>query len=234
MRTFWLLVLAFVLPVAAGAQETRGNISGTIRDNQGVILGASVKITNVETKVSQTLVTNGSGYYEAPLLIPGTYEVTAQVQGFKTATRSNIVLGVGQQVNVPFTLEVGGISEEVNVTSQAPVLDTNSVSSGANFDTHLLESLPMFSNMPIMLARFASGVNPNDQQVQVSQGNVDNTNLAAGTALGNVNNATGSNNYSIDGANNNGTNRRLAISPNADIVQEMRVESSASSGIRRI
>ena len=79
---FCALLFAFLLPTAAGAQETRGNISGTIRDNQGVIPGAAVKITNVDTKVSQNLVTNSSGYYEAPLLNPGTYEVTVQMQGF--------------------------------------------------------------------------------------------------------------------------------------------------------
>jgi hypothetical protein len=217
-----VFVLAILLSAAAAAQETRGNISGTIRDSQGVIPGASVKITNGDTKVSQSLVTNGSGYYEAPLLIPGTYAVSVQVQGFKTATREGIVIGVGQQVNVSLTLEVGGVTEEVKVTAEAPLLDTNSVSSGANFDRRLVDALPMFSNMPIMLARFSSGVNPNDAQPQVSQGNVDNTNLAAGTALGNV----GSNNYSIDGANNNGTSRRLAISPNSDSIEEMRVESS--------
>jgi hypothetical protein len=220
------LLFAILLPGAAGGQETRGNISGTVRDDQGVVPGASVTITNVETGVGQDRVTNGSGYYEAPLLNPGTYRVTVQMQGFKSAARTDIVLGVGAQVNVSFTLEVGAITEEVRVTAEAPLLDTNSVSSGANFDRNLIDALPMFSNMPIMLVRFAPGLNPNDAQPQVSQGNVDNTNLAAGTALGNVNNATGSNNYSIDGANNNGTDRRLAISPNSDVIQEMRVESS--------
>jgi len=221
---FCALLGAVLLPLAAAAtaQETRGNISGTVRDAQGVVPGATVKITNIDTKVSQTLVTNGAGYYEAPLLNPGGYDVSVQMPGFKSASRSNIVLGVGAQVNVSFTLEVGAITEEVKVTAEAPLLDTNSVSSGANFDRRLVDALPMFSNMPIMLARFSSGVNPNDAQPQVSQGNVDNTNLAAGTALGNV----GSNNYSIDGANNNGTARRLAISPNSDSIEEMRVESS--------
>jgi hypothetical protein len=220
--TLCALLVASLLPCALAAQETRGNISGTVRDPVGVVPGATVKIANVDTKVSQTLVTNGSGYYEAPLLTPGTYDVSVQLPGFKSASRSGVVLGVAAQVNVSFTLEVGAVTEEVNVTAEAPLLDTNSVSSGANFDRRLVDALPMFSNMPIMLARFSSGVNPNDAQPQVSQGNVDNTNLAAGTALGNV----GSNTYTIDGANNNGTSRRIAISPNSDSIEEMRVESS--------
>ena len=183
-RTLWLLILAVLLPLTTTAQETRGNISGTVRDAQGVVPGAMVRITNVDTKLSQSLVTNGSGYFEAPLLNPGNYEVTVQMTGFKTAGRNDIVLGVGQQVTVPFMLEVGAITEEIVVRAQAPLLDTASLTSGANFDTRLVDSLPMFSNMPITLSRFSPGLNVNDAQTQVSQGYVDNTSLSAGSLLG--------------------------------------------------
>ena len=232
-RAVWLFILGVLLPGIAVAQETRGNISGTVRDSQGVIPGAAVTITNIDTKVSQSLVTNSSGYFEAPLLNPGNYEVNVQVAGFRAATRTGIVLGVGQQLTVPFTLEVGALTESITVAAEAPLLDTNTVSSGANFDTRLVDALPMFSNMPITLARFAAGVNVNDQQTQVSQGYVDNTSLSAGSALGlplagtqPVPPAFGGNTYTIDGANNNGSNRRIASSPNSDMVQEMRVESA--------
>jgi hypothetical protein len=98
----------------------------------------------------------------------------------------------------------------------------------------------MFSNMPITLSRFSPGVNVNDQQTQVSQGYVDNTSLSAGSGLGLPLGGTqptppsfGGNNYTLDGANNNGSSRRIAASPNADMIQEMRVESAnfdASTG----
>ena len=80
----------------------------------------------------------------------------------------------------------------------------------------------MFSNMPIMLTRFAAGVNPSTNQSLVSQGFADGTTQAAGAAFGGV----GSNTYSIDGATNSGSGRRIAASPNSDMIQEMRVESS--------
>src|SRR4029453_9359496 len=114
----WLCLLGILLPCAAAAQETRGNISGTVRDEQGVVPGASVKITNVDTQVSQNLVTNGSGYFEAPLLNPGNYEVTVQMTGFKSATRNNIVLGVGQQVTMALVVELGPKPEEVTLTGE--------------------------------------------------------------------------------------------------------------------
>jgi hypothetical protein len=223
------LVLCLVAAVSALAQETRGNISGTVQDAQGVVPGATVKITSVETNASQVLVTNSTGYFEAPLLQPGRYTVAVEMPGFKPMVREGVVLAVGQQVTLGFTLEVGGVNERVTVTAESPVLDTTSVSSGANFDTRLVDSLPMFGNMPVMLARYAPGVNPNANQPNLSQGFVDGPNAAAGTAIGGV----GSNTYTIDGATNAGSARRLASSPNADMIQEMRVESSnfdASTG----
>src|SRR5687767_8077536 len=240
-RTFWLGLLGVLVPLGIAAQETRGNISGTVRDAQGVVPGAMVAVTNVDTQVSQNLVTNDSGYFEAPLLNPGNYEVNVQMPGYKAAVRGSIMLGVGQQLTVPFMLEVGAISEEIIVRGEAPLLDTNSVSSGANFDTRLVDSLPMIANMPITVSRFSPGVNVNDAQTYVSQGYVDNTSLSAGSLLGlplagTQNPATppvGGNNFTLDGANNNGSNRRIAASPNSDMIQEMRVESAnfdASSG----
>ena len=90
-RLVWLALLLAVLPATAAAQETRGNISGTVRDSSGVVPGASVQIRNVDTNVKQDLVTNGSGYYEAPLLNPGTYEVTVGMNGYRKATRASVV-----------------------------------------------------------------------------------------------------------------------------------------------
>jgi Carboxypeptidase regulatory-like domain len=233
-RTFWFGLLAVLLPLGIAAQETRGNISGTVRDAQGVVPGAMVAVTNVDTQVTQNLATNDSGYFEAPLLNPGNYSVTVQMTGFRSATRTNIVLGVGQQLTVPFVLEVGAITEEVLVRAETPLLDTTSLSSGANFDSRLVDSLPMFSNMPITLSRFSPGLNVNDAQTQVSQGYVDNTSLSAGSLLGlplagtqnPLTPPVGGNNYTLDGANNNGSNRRIAASPNSDMIQEMRIESA--------
>src|SRR5687768_4752980 len=139
MRLWIGLLITVLVALPAQAQETRGNISGTVRDSDGVVPGAAVTIANVDTGISQQLVTNQSGYYEAPLLNPGTYTVTVELAGFRKASRTNIMLGVGQQVSVPFTLEVGALSEEIVVRGEAPLLDTTAVSSAANFDTHLVE-----------------------------------------------------------------------------------------------
>ena len=82
MRKWLTIACALVAVLIAGsaaAQETRGTISGTVRDKDGVLPGANVTITNTGTNVSQQLVTNGSGYFEAPLLIAGAYEVSVEI-----------------------------------------------------------------------------------------------------------------------------------------------------------
>ena len=143
--------------------------------------------------------------------------------GFKTTTRSGIVLAVGQQVSVPFTLEVGQVTEQVTVTAEAPLLDTARSRPAQNFDSRMVEGLPMFSNMPIMLARFAAGREPVDEPDAGVAGLRGRHHAGAPAApIGGV----GSNNYTIDGATNNGSGRRIAASPNSDMIQEMRVESS--------
>ena len=222
MRMLVSVLIFLAAATGVSGQETRGTISGTVQDAQGVVPGATVRITNTATNTTQVLTTNSTGYFEAPLLQSGNYRIVVEMASFKTITRDGVALAVGQQINLPFTLEVGNINEQVTVTGVAPVLDTTSVSSGANFDSQQINALPMFSNMPVGLARFAPGVNPDADQPPMSQGFVTGPSEASGTAIGNV----GSNTYTIDGATNAGFNRQLSTSPNADMIQEMRVETS--------
>src|SRR4029079_6194032 len=104
-------LLVFLVTAVVSAQETRGNISGTVRDKDGVIPGAAVKITNTETGVSQQLVTNSSGYFEAPLLNAGTYEVVVEIANFKTFRQTGIGLAVGQAISLQAPLDVGKNAE---------------------------------------------------------------------------------------------------------------------------
>ena len=153
------LLAGLALPLAAAAQETRGKISGTVRDSSGVIPGASVKVTNVDTERQP------EPRHQRVRLLRGAAPQSRHLRRDRAdgrvqdGRRDGIVLGVGQQVNVPFTLEVGEVTEEVIVTAETPLLDTTSRQSAAHFDTRLVESLPMFSNMPITLSRFAPGTN---------------------------------------------------------------------------
>ena len=230
------LAAVVALSTSAAAQETRGKISGTVRDSDGVVPGASVKITNTDMNVTKTVTTNESGYFEAPLLIPGSYAVSVQMPGYKSVdAQRHRRSASAKQLTVPFTLEVGQISEEILVTADTPLLDTSvAVIVGRQLRQRVWSRACRCSRTCRSRWRASRRARTSTmQQTQVSQGYVDNTSLSAGSGLGLPLGGTqptppsfGGNNYTLDGANNNGSSRRIAASPNSDMIQEMRVESS--------
>jgi hypothetical protein len=106
-------VLAVVsAPVGAAAQAVYGSLSGSVTDNSGGALpGVSVAITSLERNIVDTVVTNESGIYAKDRLLPGTYEVKAELAGFKTAVVPRVTVSVDTQTPVNFKREVGAISE---------------------------------------------------------------------------------------------------------------------------
>src|ERR1700683_1701084 len=113
----WLLPALFLfLPLPIWAQAT-GTIGGTVTDPTGAVIpGAKITAKRVETGVSQSTVTGGAGTYTIPNLVVGTYDVTAEGGGFKTAAATGITLDVSQQREVDFKLTVVGVESTVEVT----------------------------------------------------------------------------------------------------------------------
>jgi len=212
-----------LLAAGAGlvAQDTRGALSGTVTDAQGaVVTGAAVTVANTGTGTTTKLTTNASGYYEAPLLLAGEYQVTVESTGFKKMVRSGITVGIGDRLQVDIRLEVGGTTESVTVTSEAPMLDTNAVTTGRSITHREVMDLPVLGNNISMLARIAPGVQvPGTTQFLV-QGQV------GGGSAYSMPGGVGGNEWSMDGASTNGTDRRVAIMPSPDIVDEFRIETS--------
>ena len=126
---FWIVAIAALTLGAAPAmaQLTTGTIAGLVKDDTGGALpGAEVTLTNVNTGVARTIFTNDLGRYEAVSLPVGTYDVSASLSGFTTKVSRGLVLTIGGNPVVDFTLEVGGISQEIVVTGDAPLLETTS------------------------------------------------------------------------------------------------------------
>ena len=120
-----LLALA-VLPLAAAALAAQsGAITGRVTDSTGsVVVGAKVAVTNTETGVRREVESNAQGYYTAPLLVRGLYTVQASQTGFKEIVRSNLNLDEGQTMRLDIGLEVGQVSERIEVSGGAPLLET--------------------------------------------------------------------------------------------------------------
>src|ERR1051325_8729441 len=126
-----LFAAMLVMGVAAMAQEFRGTILGRITDSSGAVIGgAAIQVINSDTNVTVSTTSNQDGNYQVPFLNPGNYNVIVDHPGFKKTERQNIRVSVTSQVALDFTLEVGAVSETVNVTASAPLLNTNDADLG--------------------------------------------------------------------------------------------------------
>lgn len=136
MRRLYVLLIAMIGMAAwSPAQESRGTIFGTVTDPQGAaVAGVEVAVTNVDTNATKRTVSNESGYWEVPLLDPGNYSVTVEKTGFRKFVRKGIELNVNSRASIDVVLQLGSVTEVVNVVEQAPLLETSSASAGRVVD----------------------------------------------------------------------------------------------------
>ena len=112
MRVFAAIALLCAMTTAALAQTIRGTVTGTVSDSTGAVLpGVTITLTNVATGVSATAVSNQQGGYTVPLVPPGTYEVAAELSGFKKYLRTGLVVEISQTTRLDVSLQVGTVSE---------------------------------------------------------------------------------------------------------------------------
>ena len=141
-----LAVTLLLLCCVAAGQGLFGTISGTINDSTGAVVpNAPVKVTNINTGVVRSYVTNSAGLYSATSLNPGVYSVEANARGFKAAIARDINVEVNANPKVDLTLQVGESSQVVEVTSDAPILQTQQSNLGQTVTRRELEQLPTFS-----------------------------------------------------------------------------------------
>jgi hypothetical protein len=150
------LCLALVCAMPAFAQIEGGSISGTLSDVQGGVLPGA-EVTAAGTDATQTFITDAEGAYRFLNLPPGTYTISAALQGFTALTRENVVVAVGRNVLLPLTLEVGSITETVVVTTAAPLVDPRPIGTATNFTAGELTKIPT-SRDPFSLMRTVPGV----------------------------------------------------------------------------
>ena len=128
----------------AHGQAVYGSIAGTVTDNSGAVLpGVAVTITSVQRKTADTVVTDENGRYTRERLLPGSYEVRAELQGFKLAVVPEVTVAVDTQTPVNFPMEVGQVAEEVTVTGGSPLLKTDRADVSTRFEQRQLTELPV-------------------------------------------------------------------------------------------
>ena len=129
-------LVAFALAVTglAAAQETTGSLQGQVTDPQGLAVpGATVTVTGPQG--ARTFVTDAEGRWVAPFLTPGLYTVRVELQGFKASEQQNIQVQLASRREVNLRLETGGLTETVQVTGAAPIIDVRSTTVGGVLDS---------------------------------------------------------------------------------------------------
>ncbi|HKM86921.1 MAG TPA: carboxypeptidase regulatory-like domain-containing protein [Terriglobales bacterium] len=223
----WLISLSSVLSLCLicstllSAQSTGGRILGRVSDSSGAVLaGVKVTATNEATGVSRDTQTNDSGEYGFPQVPVGTYTISFDLTGFKTNERKGIMVDLNQVITLNSVLQIGETKETVEVTSEAPIVDTTSTQLGAVMDARQVSNLPLNSRDTYQLLQLQPGV----------QG-VGGSDLFYGSNTAgavSVNGGRGrSNNFSVNGGDGNDLFvNGPAIQPSPDSIEEFRVLSN--------
>jgi hypothetical protein len=126
IRTALLSLCLALLASPAMAQFDRSQVSGRVKDSQGgLVPGATVTVTNQQTRQSTTAVTDETGFYTFPNLASGKYTITTELQGFKKVVRPDVTLDAAASITLDFTLETGALTESVTVTADTPIVTTD-------------------------------------------------------------------------------------------------------------
>jgi len=155
------LLLTLLMSLSLYAQLNRGSITGVLSDSTGAVIpSAKVTVTNLSNGAAYETKTNGNGQFSAPNLPPGSYEVAFEAASFKRLVRSGIELGATEVARVDATLEVGAVTESVQISAQAEKLQTETPEVGTSLRNRELIDLPLSFGGARLAENFAFKVSP--------------------------------------------------------------------------
>src|SRR5260370_2933633 len=220
-----ILLIALALPLSA---QNFAEVTGAVFDATGAVMaGAEVTAVSTSTNQVRRATTNETGNYSLPYLVPGVYDVRVERSGFKVATRKGVELQVGAIARIDFKLEVGEITQQVEVTGGAPLLNTETAALGTVIEDRRNADLPLNGRNFLQLGTLSPNVTTEGGAGGASglQGGArSNTSLSiAGQRLE-------YNRYTLDGVENTDPNfNSYIIQPSVDALQEFKVQTGIYS-----
>jgi hypothetical protein len=214
-----LSLLAALCAVAHFALAQTSQLTGRITDaSSAVVAGASVTAANTETGISRKTASNDEGYYTVASLPPGNYRITVQMDGFKPISQDGVTLVVDQVARIDFTLQVGDVTQVINIEGSAPILEKETSTLGTLVDNKRILELPLLGRNPYSLVNLIPGARA-PQSFNALPVDMFTTQFVS------INGARGNQNeFLLDGApNTNPGNAGPTIFPSADSVQEFKV-----------
>jgi hypothetical protein len=216
-----VVAVSLLAPRVTSAQAVYGSVAGTVTDESGAVLpGVSVTITSVERKTVDTVVTNESGYFSKERLLPGNYEVKAELSGFKTAVVPSVRVSVDTQTPLDVKLAVGQLTETVEVTGGSPLLKTDRADVSTTFDQRQLTEAPVLDRN---FTKFIL-LTPGTQQLTWQHAASENPQGSTQTMVnGQSFSGTG---YQLDGTENRDPILGIiVINPNLEAIGEAKITS---------
>ncbi len=204
------------------AQSYYGGLRGAALDqNGGALAGARITLTNDGTNAARSALTGSAGEFVFNEVVPGTYSILAEAPGFKKFEQRGVIVGTQQQVSVDVKLEVGQVTESIQVTEAVPLVEASNASQGQVIDNQKLVELPNLGRNPFMLSKLAQNVvpvgNPAYNRMEDQSGS-SQISIAGGPVRGN--------NYLIDGVPITDATNRAIIIPSLEAVEEVKIQAN--------
>ena len=228
---FAALAFSPIILIPVSAQVTGATLSGTVTDQSGAVVPKTgISIKNIATGVTRGVTTDPAGFYSAPNLLPGTYEVTAAAPGFSSEAQTGITLTVGAQQVLNFTLRVGQMAQTVEVAGEAPTVQLASSAISAVVNSTTVRELPLNGRSWTDLATLQPGVSAIQTQTTFAVG-ADRGNRGFGNQITVAGDRPEQNNYRLDGVSINDFNNAapgsvLGGDLGVDAIQEFSVITS--------
>jgi hypothetical protein len=206
----------------AVAQSYYGSLRGIVQDQAAASVGqARVTLTNAGTAEVRSTISAGDGEYVFNQVVPGTYIVSVEHPGFKKFERTGIAVATQQQIAVDIKLELGAVTQSVQVTEEVPLVETANASEGQVVDNQKLTELPNLGRNPFMMSKIAQNVvqvGPPAYNRMEDQSGSSMISIAGGPVRGN--------NYLLDGIPITDANNRAIIIPSLEAVQEVKIQAN--------
>jgi Carboxypeptidase regulatory-like domain/TonB dependent receptor len=223
-----IVILQVTVLVSAQASYT-AQVRGAITDSShAVVSGAKVTITNDGTNISSETVSDGNGYFLFASLRPDSYTIRVEAPGFQVKEEKNVVLGVNQQTSVNFVLQPAGATTTIEVTTAAPLLDTDNASIGTDVTNEYVRDIPLYNRSFYGLVFLAGGVTE-------TTGSGINDNYPSGTNFVSNGQRNATAQVTLDGSpisapeQGEGGNSNVYFQPSVEIVQEFKVQNNSFS-----
>src|SRR5438046_6290392 len=224
-RCLWSLLCILVLSVSPAPAQTDGSIGVGISHASGAVIpGAMLRVTNLATNFSRSAISNEAGVYNFPVLQPGKYNIKVELPGFRTITQNDVELQVQQSARIDFTLQVGEVSQTVQVEGTAALIATENATVGTVIENKRIIEMPLNGRNFLQLASLSPnvsyGITTAAQEDQRQDGSRAWQNL---TVAGQ---RSAFNHFTLDGVENTDVNfNTYVILPSIDALQEFKVQT---------